>query len=263
MSSTYKYINFNSGILDNVIDAVYVITLEKSHRLKSVYKQINNLKLCKRNIIQINKKYKDYYISELYKQNSAYHLYYNTIQILKDANNKNYNNILILEDDFIFTKYIKNKNVIKDLEKFTKTIDFNLLYLGCKPLYVLPSTNYKFLYLLWGSQTHSTIYSRKSRNFLLNYYNIKKKVCFGFHDIHYNVILNKKYFYYKSLCYQLSENTENRKLWNTLIHDICIYIFKLDKKKNNGINHFYLFIYILHIIILFIIIKYIFYNVII
>ena len=31
MSSKYKYINFNSGILDNIIDAIYVITLENSN----------------------------------------------------------------------------------------------------------------------------------------------------------------------------------------------------------------------------------------
>tara|TARA_B100000575_G_C23094536_1_gene631192 strand:- start:1010 stop:1276 length:267 start_codon:yes stop_codon:yes gene_type:complete len=88
MSSKYKYINFNSGILDNIIDAIYVITLEKSHRLKNVYKQINDLKLCKTNIIQINKKYKEYYINELYKQISSYHLYYNNIQIFKHAKKK-------------------------------------------------------------------------------------------------------------------------------------------------------------------------------
>ena len=164
----------------------------------------------------------------------------------------------------LFTEDIKNKNVIKDLEKFTKTTDFNLLYLGCIPILLLPTINIKFLYLLLGTLAHSIIYSRNCRNFLLKHYRKNKKLTLDLHDFHYNFILNKKYFYYKSLCYQIFENTENRKLWNTKIMDLIVKIFTLDKKENNGINYFYLCIYILHIIILIIIIckiyKYYRYN---
>ena len=54
----YDYIEFNEGILDNCIDAVYVILLEGSDRQTDAYKQINDFKLCKKNYIQINKSYK-------------------------------------------------------------------------------------------------------------------------------------------------------------------------------------------------------------
>ena len=40
--NTYKYINFNKGLLDNCIDAVYVITLENSPRLPDVYNKLNH-----------------------------------------------------------------------------------------------------------------------------------------------------------------------------------------------------------------------------
>ena len=39
----YKFITFDTGILDSIIDAVYVITLENSPRKKNVISQINKL----------------------------------------------------------------------------------------------------------------------------------------------------------------------------------------------------------------------------
>ena len=43
--NNYKYINFENGLLDNIIDAVYIITLENSSRINDVYIQINDLRL--------------------------------------------------------------------------------------------------------------------------------------------------------------------------------------------------------------------------
>ena len=70
----YKYIQFSKGILDNIIDAVYVITLENDKNYNNIMKQINNLKLSKNNYIQINKKFTDCKI-DLCEQKSHYHLY--------------------------------------------------------------------------------------------------------------------------------------------------------------------------------------------
>ena len=67
MDKCHKYDNifFNEGILDNVIDAVYVILLKGSERTKNVYSQINNYKLSKNNHIQINEKYTDCYNNDI------------------------------------------------------------------------------------------------------------------------------------------------------------------------------------------------------
>ena len=58
MSSCYTYdtINFNTGLLDSFIDCVYVLLLEGSNRTKSVYTNLHKHKLCKKNIVVINKK---------------------------------------------------------------------------------------------------------------------------------------------------------------------------------------------------------------
>ena len=41
----FDYIRFDNGLLDKIIDAVYVILLENSDRTENVYKQINHYKL--------------------------------------------------------------------------------------------------------------------------------------------------------------------------------------------------------------------------
>ena len=249
--NSYKYINFDKGLLDNIIDAVYVIVLENSSRINNVYTQINNLKLCKTNIIQLNKRYNEVYNKNLYKQTTYYHLLYNNIEIFKHANNNNYNNILVLEDDFIFTNSIKCNKTIKDLENFINTKIFNLIYLGNIPILYIPIKYDNFYYVILNGQAHSIIYSKNGRNIIINQYNKNKNIkylTYEHHDIWYNGFINNRYFYYKSICYQVLENTENSISWNNASSQYVINIFSLNKKKTNNYNNFYTFMYILHII---------------
>ena len=257
--SRYDYINFKKGHWDSFIDAIYVITLEKSKRQSNVYKQINKFKLCKRNIIQINKKYTESYNPELYKQNSSNHLLYNNIQIFKHAESNDFNNILILEDDFIFDDNIENNIIKNKFEKFiNKNKDFNLIYLGNIPL-VFNIFNYSNLINVYiNGQAHSIIYSKNARNIIIDNYNNKKRMWIDQHDIWYNFILNKRYFYYKNICYQVQEETENKKLWSNCIFDIFIKLLEFDKYNIDNYNYFYIYIYILHYITLILIIYYIY-----
>ena len=50
----------------------------------------------------------------------------NLKKILNDANKNNYNNILILEDDFEFDHQIRDKKILKDIEIFFKNNQFNI-----------------------------------------------------------------------------------------------------------------------------------------
>ena len=47
-------INFRQGLLDRIIDAVYVLLLEGSDRTNQVYRQVNDYQLSKNNHILIN-----------------------------------------------------------------------------------------------------------------------------------------------------------------------------------------------------------------
>ena len=60
------------------------------------------------------------------------------------ANKENYNNILILEDDFIFTETILEKQVQNDINSFLLTNEIGCYYLGCIPIRVRISDFFKF-----------------------------------------------------------------------------------------------------------------------
>lgn len=245
--STYEYINFDKGILDNIIDAVYVITLEKSDRLTSVYKQLNDLKLCKTNIIQTNKRYNEHFNSSLYIQNSMSHLLYNNIHIIKHSNKYNYNNILILEDDFIFDDSIKKQSVISHFEDFiSKNNNFNLIYLGNIPIILNPFSYSYFIDVYLNGQSHSIIYSKKARNIIYDNYKNKNYTWIQLHDIWYNFILDERYYYYKNICYQVLNETENKSLWTNPFLDLLIKSLKLDEYNIDNYNYYYKYILILH-----------------
>ena len=248
----YDFIQFSNGYLDNIIDAVYVLLLKNSPRTENVYKQINYLKLSKNNFIQINEKYKDCHI-DLCEQKPYSHLIHNTIEVLKHANNNNFNNILVLEDDFIFDNQILDKQILKDLESFINNNNFNLYYLGTEPVLFNPfNFHLKHLKLILGASTHSIIYSKMARDKIIKEYN--KDNCIKnlkFHDGWYNLILDKRYLYYKPICYQPKEETDNKNEWNGLIPILDLLISKFDMINNpiEGYKKWYIFFIIMNLII--------------
>jgi len=309
----FEYIHFNKGLLDNIIDAVYVILLERSNRNKGVFEQINEYKLSKNNYIQINKGYSPDFqnickksliksrthrgpvvggrgesTGDLIEGKANYDLLDSNYNIWLHAKEKNYNNILVLEDDFIFDNNIKDKGILKDLDNFINKNDFDIYLLGFvtstifhpylsikhRKMINIPQT--KLLNPLrmkgaaWTGAT-AVILSKHVRDDLIyNYENniewIKENG--GHVDIiygRYNV-----YSYYKPLCYQLLPLTENMENWwwsGTIFQDIflkAIKSLKLDKKYDGhhiskGYN---IMVTITHIIsiLVYLLIIYLIYN---
>lgn len=214
----YKYISFEKGILDDIIDAVYVITLENDKNYNDIMHQINKFKLSKNNYIQINKRYEDCK-QDLCEQKSYYHLFHNNIKIFKHSNDKNYNNILVLESDFIFDEKIRDGNVILDLKNFINNHYFNIYYLGVFPINFEYYSS-KHLKLIYNLDCHSSIISRNARNKLIDRYNndkcltncsfFAKSVCHK-HDVWLNFNIDNVYCYYIPLCYQTIHSSENTK----------------------------------------------------
>jgi len=253
----YDIINFESGILDDIIDAVYVITLKKSNRIENVYKQINEYKLSKNNIIQINERYTDCNI-DLCEQQPNYHLFYNLVNICKHANKENYNNVLILEDDFIFDEQIKDTQIIKDLDDFINNNNFNLYNLGGVFITSIPYYSFKHFKYYLGLTSHSIIYSKNARDIIIEKYKYDKCMKntilnFPYHDSWFNKNLDKKFFYYKPICYQPLEITENQKTWKSSLSGIIMYniikLYGLDITPKIGFKWMYITFYIIHIII--------------
>jgi len=117
----FKSIKFDNGLFDETVDATYIINLVGNGRYDSVINQINDYKPTSEVYILLNQGFK--------KCNKTKHIVYPAddlndafLQIFRHANDKNYDNILILEDDFIFNKEIKNKKHINSINKFLKNI---------------------------------------------------------------------------------------------------------------------------------------------
>lgn len=254
----YEQIIFKNGILDSFIDAVYVILLKGSTRTENVYKQINDFKLSKNNFIQINEKFKDCHIEDLCRQDACYHIVYNTVNVLKHANENNFKNILVFEDDFILDEEIKDKSVIQSIGNFLNTNEFNLYFIGCIPYIVWPLLSTEHVKVILGGGTHSVIYSKEARDKIIDIFDEDK--CYSGPissqvDMTFHTILRNKYMYYKPLCYQPFIMTENRKDWTFPILDYIIELYELDKNPKKAFNNCYKTIYILHIILLLVIVS--------
>ena len=265
-----KYINNNDIIFKKTIDATYVIHLEGNGRHESVIKQLNDYHLTNDVYILYNKGFKkckktDNIIYPEYDLTDAF------FQIFKHANKNNYENVLILEDDFILDSKIKNINHINDINNFLiKKKDKSFIYfLGCIPALSLPYIEIKNTYRVLSSLgMHSVIYSKKYReNLLRDYDKISKKDYMKDWDNINNLYSVNRFMYYTPICYQLFPETDNKKTWGasskieqfgTYIPRATIYIMGLDKNIQPGYSIIYSISKIIPILllILFILIIY-------
>jgi hypothetical protein len=244
----FKNIKLNNGLFDETVDATYIINLVGNGRYDSIIKQINEYKPTSEVYILLNQGFKKckktkniiYPADDL---NDAF------LQIFRHANDKNYENILILEDDFIFNKEIKDKKHINSINRFLKKKqdkDF-IYYLGCIPFLMLPNiNNLKHFNNLKSCGMHCVIYSKKNRLNIMDNYN---DILFKYKDWDTNAnFLKNRYAYYKCLCYQLVTETENSQYWNNSnpilyflakVGKIIFKIFKLDKQVEPGYSIIY------------------------
>ena len=116
-SSCYRFeqIEYSDGLLD--LDATYIIHLEGNGRIENIKSQLNEYHPTNLVYILYNKGYKICDKSADIDQPSR-DLIDAFITVFNDAHQKNYKNILILEDDFIFSEKIKKKSTQKKVMEF-------------------------------------------------------------------------------------------------------------------------------------------------
>ena len=179
---------------------------------------------------------------------------------MKHANKTNYKNILILEDDFQFDKQIKNTKNIKNISQFINNNKFNIYSLGNINSFFIPNfNNLKHNLTIIGTVSHALIFSKEARNIIIHeYYKnkcLKNVPLFKGHDIWFNFILDKRYFYYKPLCYQLIKKTENSNKWNNKLIEVIFKLLKLNTQVQPGWTIIYLLLYLLNLLLFLGIIK--------
>jgi hypothetical protein len=250
---------YNTGLLHDAVDATYIINLEGNGRYDDIMNQLKTYHPTKEVYILFNKGYKKCQKDEHIKL-PAHDLVDAFLQVFKHAKNQNYDNILILEDDFIFTEKIKKTSTQQDICSFLnehKNEDYQY-FLGCLPYLQIPCTlDGKHFINICSVGTHAVIYTKKNRERLLN---INQK------DItdwdYYSFTHSRRYMYCEPLCYQLFPDTDNSKNWhkdNYIFHIIALLtkkgfnFIKLDTQVEPGYTIFYIFSKVFGFIILFIV----------
>ena len=251
----FKELNFDKGIFDDICDCCYVLLLENSTREKTLYEQLNTYKPHKKIIIQYNKVFKKC-DKKLFKQTTTYDINDCYYQVFKDAEFKNYKNILVFEDDIIFDKKVKNNKIINDIKKLYKNYNVDIFNLGplnyiYNPFYIF-NNRYNCKKLLQTSAAHAVIYNKKFRTiFIKSYQENKRKDGF---DEDINIFKYSDIYSYKyPIAYQpisLTENMTNWSFFNINVSGFCIKYLKFFGilNSNNPIKAFYKYYYIITIL---------------
>lgn len=248
----FEKLTYQAGLLDKNVDITYIIHLENSVRYDNILKQLEKYKPTNTIYILQNKGYNN--CKKVGIKNSTADLTDCYLQIFKHAQKENYNNILILEDDFVFNEKIKEKKHIDNINTFLekKSGDNFIYFLGAVPWFLIPydSNNYR---CILSTGTHSVIYSKSHRdNFL---HNFDRKMLVTDWDINYNINFTSRFIYYTPLCYQICDSSVNSKAtkfenkYLSFASDVVTYcnyniIFKIlgiDKNPEPGYSIFYFY----------------------
>ena len=243
----YKKIKSTDNPILSNVDATFILCMENSNRFKTDPFLIN---LSKETIIQYNKGFKKCNKSEHIKlsNNDIIHAYYTLFN-----NTKNYENIIILEEDAEVYNY--DISHYKKIDDYIKNNRFNALTFATFGAFKkLNEDFYTVDTVQCGAQAN--IFSKNYRTYLID--KIEKNNFNGHMDVDY--LNNNKVISYKiPLIIQLWPETENSKNWGFL-QRIPVFIIGAHKYKESWeIIYFFnknihLIIIIIQIVILIVII---------
>ena len=242
---------FNNSLFQQSVDATYIIHLEDNGRLPSIEEQLKSYQPTNTVYIVFNKGYTNCK-KVLPYQVPARDLVDTFFYIFEHANENGFQNILILEDDFIFISDIHKENHLSNINNFLleKKSEKMMYYLGCLLWLQVPYNSHTNINLM-SSGTHSVVYTYSARLELM-----KKKVIPVFDWDIYNNCFSciRRYVYKQPLCYQLFPETENSKNWPSLFgfDPVKLYIKynNLDTQLENGYTNTYIFAKILGYLLL-------------
>jgi hypothetical protein len=234
---SYKILNTTiTPILKNV-DVVLILSIEGSNRFKNDPFLLN---LAKKTIIQYNKGFKkcNKPSTIISSKEDIVHAYYSAFEYLKE-----YNNVIILEDDALVIN--KNPLIYNKIDKFINTQDFDIFTFGSNGLFSNYNEDFFKIdpFFFWAAQ--AIIYSQKARNKLAKDI-ISSNFNKGPMDAIYIDHLDKKFTYKYPLIVQLFPNTENQNLWVNNIFELYIIKFtiallKLDKSTESWFSLYFIF----------------------
>jgi hypothetical protein len=213
MCYRFELFEFEDGLFKNV-DATYILHLEGNGRLEKINEQLKTNQPSNKVYLVYNKGYKKCE-KKLEKQSVGHDVIHANLTLFEHA--QQYKHILVLEDDFLFSKEVKNH--AKHVDTFLKRDTPFIYQLGSIPIIAFPIDMHH--YRNYGLLAHANIYSSAARKYIMNDKIIDKNLK-GFDGYLLDVL--PIYMYYKPLCYQTFPKTDSRKDW-----------FKFDNWKYVGL----------------------------
>lgn len=213
------------------VDAAYVIHLENNGRLPQLTRQLEATHVADVVHVLYNAGYKKV-AKDLPAQTPAHDLVHAYKHAFRDAREKGYDRILVLEDDFFFRDDMGKAEVDAVNAYLKANSGRKLLYqLGCMPGVMLPVGGGTYLTAACG--THAGVYTRKLRDFVLDFKGLIRDWDWfmTFHTL--------RYAYSRPLCYQLYPVTDNSNHWMALLGytyvlKAAIRVFRLDTQAEPG-----------------------------
>jgi hypothetical protein len=212
------------------VDATYVIHMRNNGRYDDIMRQLNQYHITKTVHIIVNDGYKQCFKPNVHS--SPQDIVDTYLYIMNHS--RQYDTILVLEDDFIMDPNIYEHT--SSINTFVQTHTHFIYRLGCIPTIVIPYSLTTYRGFSVGS--HASLYSKSVRS-------ITEKI--DDWDIYCNQQL--PYIYYKPLVYQLFPSTENSKQWgshNVIYRYLSIVLFEwlqllqLNKKIEPGYSVMYM-----------------------
>ena len=249
-----KTLQYGDGILDKHIDATYIIHLRGNGREQRVFEELAKIHPTNRVHIVYNEGFRKCDKGPRVKT-TVDDLTHTYLWIFENARVERYRNILILEDDFIFSDKIQepgHQQKMFDIMETRKREDY-LFLLGCLPFLLLPRDRHSYTGITAGM--HCAIYSEQC---ILNTLANREKIVDW--DIFFNFVseTTNKYVYPEPLCYQLFPLTENSNNWgmehvvlavlSSLVKP-AMQLCQLDRHVEPGYSIFYAFSKILGLVL--------------
>ena len=243
---SYKVINNSETPILKNVDVVLILAMEGSNRFKEDPFLLN---LAKQTLIQYNKGFKkcNKPSTIISSKQDIVHAYYTAFEYLKE-----YNNVIILEDD---AQVINKDPLIYDkIDNFIATTNFDIFTFGSfGPLSKYSEDFFNFFNIgsyFFGATplgaAQAIIYSREARSKLIedissSHFNK------GHIDITYIGALTRKFTYKYPLIVQLFPNTENQNTWTTnifivsIIIKLTILLLKLDTHTESWVLLYFIY----------------------
>lgn len=162
----FKKIHLNGEPIFKSIDAIYIIHLEGNGRYDSILKKLSNMVPSKNVYILFNKGFKRCKKQDFIDVTNK-DIVDSNLNIFYHSNEMNYENILILEDDFIFEDIDRTDS--ENIDKFmikNKNKDISYL-IGSLPIILIPTLDLDHWIGFFTVGMHSIICTKKYRNTIL------------------------------------------------------------------------------------------------